>query len=49
VKNRIHWVVTVPDVAPLIAAGAAVLREPGGGIRRRVLADPRERSCAFTG
>src|SRR5207302_801039 len=40
VKNRIHWDVTVPGVAPLVGAGATVLREPGGDIRWHVLADP---------
>ena len=40
VKNRIHWDVTVPGVAPLVEAGATVLREPGGGIGWHVLADP---------
>ncbi len=50
VKNRIHWDVTVPDVAPLAAAGAVVLREPGGDIGWHVLADPEGNEfCAFTG
>jgi len=49
VKNRIHWDVTVPGVAPLVEAGAAVLREPGGDIRWYVLADPEGNEfCAFT-
>ncbi len=49
VKNRIHWDVTVPAVAPLAAAGATVLREPGGDIRWHVLADPEGNEfCAFT-
>jgi Glyoxalase-like domain len=49
VKNRIHWDVTVPDVAPLVKAGAAVLREPGGDISWYVLADPEGNEfCAFT-
>src|SRR2546421_721161 len=49
VKNRIHWDVTVPGVAPLVEAGATVLREPGGGIGWHVLADPEGNEfCAFT-
>lgn len=49
VKNRIHWDVTVDDVAPLVAAGAAVLREPDGEVRWHVLADPEGNEfCAFT-
>jgi Glyoxalase-like domain len=49
VKNRIHWDVTVPSVAPLVGAGATVLREPGGDIRWYVLADPEGNEfCAFT-
>jgi Glyoxalase-like domain len=48
VKNRIHWDVTVADVAPLVEAGAAVLREPGGDIHWHVLADPEGNEfCAF--
>jgi Glyoxalase-like domain len=48
-KNRIHWDVTVADVAPLVEAGASVLREPGGDIRWHVLADPEGNEfCAFT-
>jgi hypothetical protein len=48
-KNRIHWDVTVPAVAPLVAAGARVLREPGGDIGWHVLADPEGNEfCAFT-
>lgn len=47
-KNRIHWDVTVPGVAPLVEAGAAVLREPGGDIDWHVLADPEGNEfCAF--
>jgi hypothetical protein len=49
VKNRIHWDVTVPDVAPLVEAGATVLREPDDEIRWHVLADPEGNEfCAFT-
>jgi hypothetical protein len=40
VKNRIHWDVTVPAVAPLVEAGAKVLREPDDDIGWHVLADP---------
>ena len=48
VKNRIHWDVTVPAVAPLVEAGAVVLREPGGDIDWHVLADPEGNEfCAF--
>ena len=50
VKNRVHWDVTVPDVAPLVAAGATVLREPDGDIDWHVLADLEGNEfCAFTG
>ncbi len=49
VKNRIHWDVTVPEVAPLVTAGATVLREPDGEVRWYVLADPEGNEfCAFT-
>ena len=49
VKNRIHWDVTVPGVAPLARAGATVLRGPGGDIGWYVLADPEGNEfCAFT-
>lgn len=49
VKNRIHWDVRVSAVAPLVQAGATVLREPGGDIRWHVLADPEGNEfCAFT-
>jgi hypothetical protein len=49
VKNRVHWDVTVPTVAPLAEAGATVLREPGGDIGWHVLADPEGNEfCAFT-
>ena len=50
VKNRIHWDVTVPSVAPLVEAGATVLREPDGDIGWHVLSDPEGNEfCAFTG
>jgi len=49
VKNRIHWDVTVDDVAPLVSAGAKVLREPDDEVRWYVLADPEGNEfCAFT-
>jgi len=49
VKNRIHWDVAVPDVAPLVTAGATVLREPDDEVRWHVLADPEGNEfCAFT-
>ncbi len=49
VKNRVHWDVTVGSVTPLVEAGAAVLREPGGDIDWHVLADPEGNEfCAFT-
>ena len=47
-KNHIHWDVTVPAVAPLVAAGVAVLREPGGEIGWYVLADPEETSSTHS-
>jgi hypothetical protein len=50
VKNRVHWDVTVPDVAPLVEVGATLLSEPGGDIRWHVLSDPEGNEfCAFTG
>src|SRR6266702_5575596 len=50
VKNRIHWDVTVPGVAPLADAGATVLREPDKEISWHVLADPEGNEfCAFPG
>jgi len=49
VKNRIHWDVTVPATAPLVQAGAVVLREPGGDVDWHVLADLEGNEfCAFT-
>ena len=49
VKNRIHWDVTVPGVAPLVEAGATVLCEPDAEISWHVLADPEGNEfCAFT-
>jgi hypothetical protein len=49
VKNRVHWDVTVPEVAPLVAAGATLLREPDDDIRWFVMSDPEGNEfCAFT-
>lgn len=49
VKNRIHWDVTVPSMAPLLDAGARVLREPDDEVHWHVLADPEGNEfCAFT-
>ena len=49
-KNHVHWDVTVPAVAPLVAAGVAVLREPAAEIGWYVLADPEGNEFyAFTG
>jgi hypothetical protein len=48
-KNRVHWDVTVPSLAPLVEAGAAVLREPDDEVKWHVLADPEGNEfCAFT-
>jgi hypothetical protein len=47
VKNRIHWDIWAP-VAPLIAAGATLLRGHDDEIRWDVLADPEGNEfCAF--
>ena len=49
VKNRVHWDVTAPEVAALVAAGATLLRERGGDIHWHVLADPEGNEfCVFT-
>jgi len=49
VKNRIHWDVTLPDLMPLVEAGATVLREPDEEIDWHVLADPEGNEfCVFT-
>ncbi len=49
VKNRCHWDVTTVDPAPLVAAGASVVRRPDGEISWTVLADPQGNEfCAFT-
>ncbi|HEY2794111.1 MAG TPA: VOC family protein [Micromonosporaceae bacterium] len=48
VKNRIHWDVSVDDVAPLIDAGAKLLRAKDDEIGWHVLADPDGNEfCAF--
>ena len=48
VKNRVHWDVTTPDLAAVVAAGATVLRRPDGEVRWTVLADPEGNEfCAF--
>jgi hypothetical protein len=48
-KKRIHWDVTVPEVLPLVEAGALVLRGPDEDIDWHVLADPEGNEfCAFT-
>ncbi|HYG94196.1 MAG TPA: VOC family protein [Nocardioides sp.] len=48
VKNRIHWDVTCPDVAALVARGARVLREPDDVVHWTVMADPEGNEfCAF--
>jgi hypothetical protein len=48
VKNRIHWDLTVPDLAALLDAGATVLRARDDEIGWTVLADPEGNEfCAF--
>src|SRR5215475_14399917 len=48
-KNRVHWDVMVSGVAPLVEAGATVLREPDVNIGWHVMADPEGNEfCAFT-
>lgn len=39
-SNRIQWDVATDDVGALVAAGASLLRSPGGDLSRHVLADP---------
>jgi Glyoxalase-like domain len=47
-KNRVHWDVTVKDVAPLLRAGASLLRAPDDQISWSILADPEGNEfCAF--
>jgi hypothetical protein len=46
----VHWDVTAGSVAPLVEAGATLLREPDDDINWYVLADPEGNEfCAFTG
>jgi len=40
VKNRWHWDLTLAEPAALLAAGASLLRAPGGDLPWWVLADP---------
>jgi hypothetical protein len=40
VKNRVHWDVAAPDLQPLLAAGAQLLRGPTDEDAFSVLADP---------
>ena len=48
VKNRIHWDVTVPDLAPLLDHGARVVRRRDDEIGWTVMADPEGNEfCAF--
>ncbi|HEX6446830.1 MAG TPA: VOC family protein [Streptosporangiales bacterium] len=48
-KNRVHWDVTVDDVAALVEAGATVRRTPDDEVRWHVLTDPEGNEfCAFT-
>ena len=50
VKNRVHWDVDLrtTDASELVAAGAAVVREPGGDISWWVMTDPEGNEfCAF--
>jgi hypothetical protein len=48
VKNRVHWDVTAPDHAPLLDAGATLLRTPDEDISWYVLADPEGNEfCVF--
>jgi catechol 2,3-dioxygenase-like lactoylglutathione lyase family enzyme len=48
VKNRVHWDVAAPDVAPLLCAGAVLLREPDDEIDFAVLSDPEGNEfCVF--
>jgi hypothetical protein len=48
-KNRVHWDVTVDDVAALVDAGATLRRAPDGEVKWHVLTDPEGNEfCAFT-
>ena len=47
-KNRVHIDLVAPDVEPIVAAGAAILRSPDVDIRWHVLADPEGNEfCVF--
>jgi len=47
-KNRVHWDVSVADLAPLSEAGATLLRPPGAAAGWHVMADPEGNEfCAF--
>jgi hypothetical protein len=46
--NRIHWDLSAPDLAPIVALGASVLRSPDEEIGWHVLADPEGNEfCVF--
>ena len=48
VKNRVHWDVSVADLAPLSEAGATLLRPPAAAAGWHVMADPEGNEfCAF--
>ena len=48
VKNRIHWDVAVADLAPLLDAGATLVRAKDAEIGWHILADPEGNEfCAF--
>jgi hypothetical protein len=47
-KNRVHWDIAVPDLQPLIDAGATLLRPADENVRWHLLADPEGNEfCAF--
>jgi hypothetical protein len=47
-KNRVHWDVSVADLAPLSEAGATLLRPPAPAAGWHVMADPEGNEfCAF--
>lgn len=46
--NRVHWDLSAPDLAPILARGASVLRAPDGEISWHLLADPEGNEfCVF--
>lgn len=48
-KNRIHWDVAVPDLEPLLDAGAAFVQPRHGAVEWDVLSDPEGNEfCVFT-